>query len=81
MKESTKNQSILLTDHQRGHYVELVIALFVKMQTKFTSHLKRQSCENGKGNTNCSAIYQELILTLITPEQTKLSIYWICLSD
>ena len=50
MKESTKNQSILQIDHQRGHHVQIDIALLVKMQNEFTSHLKRQRCENGKEN-------------------------------
>ena len=53
MKESTKNQSILQIDHQRGHVYKLVIALLVKLQIELASHLKRQRCENGKENTNC----------------------------
>ena len=41
-------------------YKKLVFALLhvVKMQIELASHLKRQRCENCKGNTECSAIYQ-----------------------
>ena len=52
MKESTKNQSILQIDHERGHHSEMVFALLVKMQIDFTSHLKRQRCEHCKENIN-----------------------------
>ena len=82
MKESTKkvNQYFKLVIKEVIMY-ELVIALLVKMQIELSSHLKRQRCENGKENTTVEQYIKELILTLITPEQTKLSKYWTCLSD
>ena len=58
MKESTKNQSILQIDHQRGHeLVQISFAPIVKIQTELASHLKRQRCENCKENTKCSTIF------------------------
>ena len=41
------------------------------MQIELASHLKRQRCENCKENTNVELYIKKLILTLITPEQTK----------
>ena len=65
MKETTKNQSILQTDYQRGHHVRIV--LLVKMQIELASHLKWQRCEYGKENTNCWAIYQGVNFKLNYP--------------
>ena len=61
---------------------ELIIALLIKMQIKLASRLKRQRCENcKKKNTTVEQYIKDVILTLNTPEQTKLSKYWTCLSD
>ena len=75
MKESTNNQSILQIDRQRGHHV------LVKLQIELASHLNRQRCENCKENINVEEYIKELILSLITPEQSKLSKHWACLLD
>ena len=54
---------------------ELVIALLVKMQTEFASHLKDKGVKVVKKTLTVEQYIKELILTLITPEQTKLSKY------
>ena len=53
---------------------EIVIALLVKMQIELASHLKKQMCEMVKKTITVEQYIKELILTLITPEQTKLSL-------
>ena len=60
---------------------EYVIALLVKMQIELASHLKRERCENGIKTLTNEQYIKELILTLVTQEQTKVSKYWTCLSD
>ena len=67
MKENIKNQSILQTDH----HVQFSHALLVKMQFGLASYLKTQRCENCKRTLNFEQYIKELILTLITPEQTN----------
>ena len=55
--------------------------LLVKMQIKLASHLKDKGVKMVKKTLTVEKYIKELILTLITPEQTKLSKYWTCLSD
>ena len=54
---------------------EIVIALLVKMQNELASHLKRQNVKMVKKSLTVEQYIKELILTFITPEQTKLSKY------
>ena len=84
MRES-KKKSILQSDNQRGHHVQIKDAVLIKIQIGLASYLKRQRCENYKKKkhlmlNNISDMSRSYLLTLNTLEQIKLSKYWACLS-
>ena len=55
---------------------KLVIALLVEMQIELADN---KGVKMVKKTLTVEQYIKELILTLITPEQTKLSKYWTCL--
>ena len=57
---------------------KIVIALLVEMQIELAED---KGVKMVKKSLPVEQYIKELILTLNTPEQTKLSKYWTCLSD
>ena len=60
MKYSKQNQSILQINHQRGHHVQLVFVLLVKMQIELASHLKDKGVKIVKKPLNVEQYIKEL---------------------
>ena len=58
---------------------KLLFALLVKLQIELASHDK--GVKIVKKALNVEQYIKKLILTIITPEQTKVSKHWTCLSD